>query len=559
MRRLWREDVVLQVLATDKGLQQAINQAKRKKEKKRAEIEKADRFLEKFSPEDMILQGKELSRRFVLHVGPTNSGKTYGALCALKAAENGVYLGPLRLLALEVFETFNSEGYGCTLLTGEEYSEIPFSRYTASTIELCDFTEHYQVAVIDEAQMIADSFRGDRWLQAICLVDAEEVHICLAPEALPLIENLVKRLGSSYEIIHTQRLVPLEFAGAVRSIEEAQPGDAFIVFSRKKVLNLAAELEKKGFKCSVIYGALPPASRKEEVRRFAEGETKYVVATDAIGMGISLPIKRIIFVEIEKYDGTGDRVLTPAEIKQIAGRAGRYKKYDLGQVLTMSDPNYVEECLDQKITPIRKLRLGFPQEALLIDYPLDKLLAQWDTLPGSELFERTDMSDAEFLLKSLGKVGKAVSKELLYSMITCPVDIKNDTLVGYWKDCCGRILVGLDPVKPEFPTETLDQCEVQYRAYDIYHQMMRRINVEDPCLKEKEELCEKINTFLKKEKNGFLRKCRICGKPLGVAGKYNICDDCFHRQKQERYFARSEGQEPHRKRRRRKKGEKHSR
>ena len=100
---------------------------------------------------------------------------------------------------------------------------------------------------------------------------------------------------------------------------DLKKGDALIVFSKKSVLALAAHLENQGVHCSVIYGNLPPATRREQVRRFLAKETEVVVSTDAIGMGLNLPIRRIVFVETRKFDGVNKRTLNPEEIKQIAG------------------------------------------------------------------------------------------------------------------------------------------------------------------------------------------------------------------------------------------------
>ena len=118
--------------------------------------------------------------------------------------------------------------------------------------------------------------------------------------------------------------MPLAFDDRISSdfTKEARRGTAFIVFSRKDVHAVAGELQRKGFRCSVIYGALPYDVRRNEVKRYVNGETDIVVATDAIGMGLNLPIERVIFLTTEKFDGTQQRPLTPTEIKQIAGRAG---------------------------------------------------------------------------------------------------------------------------------------------------------------------------------------------------------------------------------------------
>jgi len=537
--RLWKEKEVLEILDNNKDLKRFLDaKAKKKEERRQRALEKtaaADEFLKQFSPDDLIKQGRELSRRFILHVGPTNSGKTYQALEALKKAETGLYLGPLRLLALEMFEALNMEGFPCNLLTGEEFEPIPFAKKTASTIELCDFDHHYDVAVIDEAQLIADPFRGSSWTSAICLVDADEVHICMASEALNLVRNLLASMNAPYEIVTHERLVPLQFSGLFKNIKNVQAGDALIAFSRKRVLAISALLEKEGIRSSVIYGALPPAARREETRKFAQKETKVVVATDAIGMGISLPIKRVIFVETEKFDGTDVRPLKVSEIKQIAGRAGRFGKYDLGEALTMGNKKYISSALDDAVPDIKKLQIAFPKEALEYDYPLGKLLAQWDALPENELYDRADMTEAEALLRRLMKIEHCFSKDMLYALITCPVDVKNDKLVSYWYQCCLCIANGEDLPKPGYGESTLELCELKYQAYDVYHQLLRRIGIEDDCLEDKERLCRKINKFLLKQKKEYLRRCKRCGKELPISSRFNYCDDCYEKVT-ERYY-----------------------
>lgn len=524
---LWREADVQYAILYIPEVRRANKRKEAKKKQQGQKSEDAIRFLEQFSPEMLFQAGSELRRHFILHVGPTNSGKTYQALQALKEAENGVYLGPLRLLALEVMENLNADGCLCSLLTGEESIEIPGAEKTASTVELCNYQEHYKVAVIDEAQMIEDHFRGPHWARAISLVDAEEVHICLAPAAEPFLRSVAERMDPDYEVIYHERLVPLEFKGLFRDIDAVEPGDALIAFSRKKVLQIAAELERKNIMASVIYGSLPPSSRREEVRRFSEKETTVVVATDAIGMGISLPIRRIIFTETEKYDGVRGRSLNKSEIKQIAGRAGRFGKYDLGEVLTMSDPRRVAAALREEEKPLEKLTIGFPTEALEYDRPLKDMLNFWDTLPKNDLFIREDMRDAEFLLGKLGKLPKDVSKAQIFDFITCPLGIKKSELVEYWRECCLRILWGQRILKPYFPEDNLEHCELKYHAYDIYHQLLRRIGVEDDCMAEKDRLSERINAFLKEEKSSFLKHCRICGKEMSIYDRFSICDECF--------------------------------
>lgn len=267
--KLWDVDTVEKLVQSPEILRE-IKRLNEKRKKKKS----AKNYLTLFDIEGLRQQAEEMDREFILHIGPTNSGKTYTAMEALKKCNSGLYLGPLRLLALEMFETLNSQGFPCDLLTGEEYIETPGACFTASTIELCNFSEEYDIAVIDEAQMIADLDRGDRWTKAIYLVNAKQVHICLAPEATEIVERILDSFHAEYTIENHERLAPLEYTHFMKSLDEVCPGDALIVFSRKAVLAVAAELNSKHIPASVIYGALPPQSRREEVRRFTSGEKK---------------------------------------------------------------------------------------------------------------------------------------------------------------------------------------------------------------------------------------------------------------------------------------------
>ena len=376
--------------------------------------------------------------------------------------------------------------------------------------------------------MIADPSRGGSWTKAIFMVDAAEVHICLSPDAEGLIRRILDGFDAEYTIHKHERLAPLAFAGKVDSMKEVRDGDAVIVFSRRAVLATAAELQQLGKKTSVIYGALPPASRREEVRRFAEGESTVVVSTDAIGMGISLPIKRIIFREVSKFDGEDDRLLNGSEIRQIAGRAGRYGIYDRGEVLAVAHPELVEDALAHEGMPLDRVTIPFPKEAVDTGYSFRRLFREWQELPFVEGFMREDMTEAMFLLGELGdKMARQLDRALLYELITCPVDIKNDRLVLYWLECCIAISVGAEPEVPDFETDDLEGCELQYKALDVRHQLLRRIGVEDPRMDEKLELCEKINQLLLSDKKRFHKRCRRCGRLLPATWPYGICDACY--------------------------------
>ena len=525
----WSESMITSALRKTpvKRELEKIRKRKEKQEQKRQELRS---FLQGFDIERFRSVAADMDRKFVLHVGPTNSGKTYDAIKALKESESGLYLGPLRLLALEMFDNLNADGCLCNLITGEEFINVPGAAFTASTIELCDFSHHYDVAVIDEAQMVADRNRGDKWLRAIYCVDASEVHICLAPEARELILNLLDGFNASYEVHEHERFTPLIFEGAFKTIKDARPGDALIVFSRKAVLAVAAELEQYGIKASVIYGALPPASRREEIRKFTSHETEVVVATDAIGMGVSLPIRRIIFCEVSKFDGVYTRMLLPGEVKQISGRAGRYGIYDEGYVLSMLETSHIRQCLDEEVEPVSVITLPFPEEALDSNYRIDKLLEAWDELPDVPGIVRADMADAIELYSYLKTYVAGVDKKTIFKLIICPFDIKDDDLVAYWHDCSLAIIDDRMLPEPYSGEDTLTECERKYRELDIRHQLLRGIGIEEDRIEEKMALCRKINIFLTENKEDYLRRCRRCGRLLPATYSYGLCEKCFHRQ-----------------------------
>jgi ATP-dependent RNA helicase SUPV3L1/SUV3 len=271
-------------------------------------------------------------RKLIAVLGPTNSGKTYDAFKRLATARAGAYLGPLRLLALEAFTRLNDEfGVVASLITGEERRIVEGSRVTASTIEMLDPTKDLEVAVIDEIQMLTDPDRGWAWTQAVVGANADEVWLLGALSAEPAIRALAERLGLPLEVRKKERKHPLVVADqalaphANGALRMAEPGDAFIVFSRRDALNLRDDLLAAKRSVACIYGALSPEVREREAQRFATGEAEILVATDAIGLGLNLgPLQRVVFTSVQKFDGTERCELSVPMLQQIGGRAGRY-------------------------------------------------------------------------------------------------------------------------------------------------------------------------------------------------------------------------------------------
>ena len=279
---------------------------------------------------------RELKRKIVFHVGPTNSGKTYAALKELKSATTGYYLAPLRLLALEGYENLKKENVAVSLITGEEEIIDEESTHISSTIEMMNISVDVDVCVIDEIQMISDRDRGWAWANALMGVPAKKVILTGSENALPAIKELCEYLGESLEVIHFTRKNELTMMQKSTSIKKIEPQTAIVAFSRRDVLSLKQQLSQQ-YSVSVVYGNLSPEVRREEAKRFREGQSQILVSTDAIAMGLNLPIKTLLFAKDNKFDGLRRRELLPTEVSQIAGRAGRYGFEEKGYVGALDD------------------------------------------------------------------------------------------------------------------------------------------------------------------------------------------------------------------------------
>ncbi len=507
-------------------------------------------------PELEFAEVRQMHRRFILHIGPTNSGKTFRSLERLKLARCGVYLGPLRLLALEVYEQMNKYEVPCTMRTGQECIEEADSRVVASTIEMADFDENYDIAVIDEAQMVTDPDRGHSWTKAILGIRAEEIHICMSPAAEQAIIHLIELCREDYEIERYERKTalicedePFVFPDDVRK------GDALIVFSKKSVLDVAGRLEEQKINASVIYGSLPPEIRRRQMHLFNSGRTKVVVATDAIGMGLNLPVRRIVFLQAEKYDGVSRRPLLVSEIKQIAGRAGRFGIYDSGYVNAMGreELQYIRERYEAEEDPVSQVHLGFPQILLDIEAPMDELLKIWHDVTPTEPFVKENIDETLYLYEQAKRCKEMIdgfeNKHVLYRMITCPIDIKDRFVVSLWLQYCRTYTADVSLEKPVFHRDRsrgIMQYETYYKQLDLYYQFSHRMQkvIDEEWLESEREKTEMaIMRYLTKGKYKYIARCKYCGKLLQLGSPFQVCDHCYHRDGRREHFRQKERME----------------
>ena len=492
---------------------------------------------------DLYPLARSMHRRFILHLGPTNSGKTYEGVARLRGALHGIYLGPLRLLAAEQFETLNVDDVPCSLVTGEEQIRVPGSRVQSSTVEMADLKTHYDVAVIDECQMIADRDRGGAWTAAILGLCADEIHACASPDAEGLLTRMILECGDELSIVRHERMTPLtvekegfQFPASVR------PGDALIVFSKARVHAVAAELRGKGYRVSLIYGALPPDVRRDQAERFQQGETDVVVSTDAIAMGMNLPIERVVFLESEKYDGDITRTLTDAEIKQIAGRAGRYGKYDIGYVNAYGFKGLIASALSKPLYPLTEAVIRFPESLLGIPLPLTQIINQWLAMQDKSFFSKASTVRMAALAAMMET--KRTDKALLYRFLCIPFDETDPDLLSRWKtmyhaECAQEHVEVLSQlpgmINPEECTiQMLDGLEADYRRCDLYYNYAR-LFLEDPDrvleeIQQRKDLISQGIVHILSTQKLQQRTCRACKRNLPWNWPYRLCDACYRRQ-----------------------------
>lgn len=386
-----------------------------------------------------------MRRRFVAVLGPTNSGKTHEAMDALAQAKTGVYLAPLRLLALENYERLADRGVKVSLVTGEERRITPDATHVASTIEMLDTSRPVEVAVIDEIQMLEDLERGSAWTAAVCGAAAKTVYLLGSLSARPAVEALAERLGCELEVKLLKRKSPLEMAPrAVGNLGQLRRGDAVIAFSRRDVLNWATNIAQAGFRVATIYGNLSPEVRRAQAQRFRDGEADIVVATDAIGMGLNLPVARVVFTTAKKFDGISEDILPPWLAHQIAGRAGRFGLHEAGLVAGFDDHTHhiVARLLRTRPDPLSS-RGFYVTPSLQHIRSIAAATGERSLAKSLELFSRNiDLTDDFFLPGDLSEQiertqwldALPLSLEHRFTLSLVPVSTRVESLSQAWRD-----------------------------------------------------------------------------------------------------------------------------
>ncbi|MFC5499696.1 helicase-related protein [Caenimonas terrae] len=427
---------------------------------KRIEAERAQELVKLKDYPQAFPVARDLQRSIHFKLGPTNSGKTYEALIALQNARSGVYLAPLRLLAMEIRDRLTAQGIPCNLMTGEEHDIVPGARHTACTMEMMNPQNEVDVAVIDEIQMLRDPGRGWAWTAALVGVPARDVYVCGSPSVHASCIQVLDAIGEAHQTAWLQRKTPLEVevenvTGGQRGKKGMgrglQPGDAVIAFSRKDVLTLSARYREQGFSVATIYGALAPEVRRTESERFATGEAHIVVATDAIGMGLNLRVHRVVFSTVHKFDGVQTRPLNTTEVRQIAGRAGRYGMHPKGLVSALDRedlPHIRRMLLEEEPSAMFALAIApspWHIEALaqlLGTQHIGAILAYFATriAAHSSLFETAGLEEQTTLAHLVDRLAPGMSLQEKFTWSCAPISSDKDNERDYFEICLRAFL-----------------------------------------------------------------------------------------------------------------------
>jgi ATP-dependent RNA helicase SUPV3L1/SUV3 len=274
-------------------------------------------------------------------LGPTNTGKTHLAVERMCAHSSGMMGFPLRLLAREIYDRIvKIKGAALVaLITGEERIEPVNARYYCCTVESMVMERDFAFVALDEAQLGADPERGHIFTDRLLHARGREETMLLGSESL---RPLIRKLLPEAEIISRPRFSTLSYGGA-KKLSRLPKRSAIVAFSVEQVYVVAELLRRLRGGAAVVMGALSPRTRNAQVAMFQSGDVDYLVATDAIGMGLNLDVTHVAFAGLAKFDGSRRRRLSVAEMAQIAGRAGRHQHDGTFGTLSGESSEYTPE------------------------------------------------------------------------------------------------------------------------------------------------------------------------------------------------------------------------
>ena len=300
--------------------------------------------------------------RILCVLGPTNTGKTHLAVERLLSHRTGIIGLPLRLLAREVYDRcVRIKGdRAVALVTGEEKIIPRGATWFICTVEAMPMDRQYDFLAVDEIQLAQDAERGHVFTDRLLHARGTEETMFLGSDTM---RGLIRRLVPKAEFVARPRLSQLTYAGA-KKLSRLPKRSAIVAFSAADVYAIAEQVKRQRGGAAVVLGALSPRARNAQVELFQNRDVDVMVATDAIGMGLNLDIEHMAFAELTKFDGVGMRPLTPAEIGQIAGRAGRHlRNGTFGTTASCAplEPDLIERIENHRFEPVTSARWRNPE------------------------------------------------------------------------------------------------------------------------------------------------------------------------------------------------------
>jgi len=389
---------------------------------------------------DLFPAARAIKRHFIIHVGGTNTGKTHDSMEMMAHAPSGVYLSPLRMLAYEGREVIRSYGVPCSFATGEEKELQQGAKHISETIGMLDYNRPYDCAVIDECQLISGE-DGSLYTNAILGVNAKTVCVCCAWSGLEITKRLIELCGDTWEIVEHHRTSELKFEDT--PFDGPRRNDAYIVFSRLGAHQMAEWLEEQGMTPSIVYGKLPYEVKMEEARKFEDGQTDCLVATDAIAIGQNYNIERIVFRDVTKFINRREIRLDSQTVKQVAGRAGRYGRFPVGYVNTWraADRDEIRLKLQEEDVPSKTAPLELPAFLVEKDLPLSLIYRAWTSSQAGEPFVKADTETELFICRLIEAEYPSISRMNEYTLASLPLDLRDRSQLDLLRSLLGAMLV----------------------------------------------------------------------------------------------------------------------
>ena len=339
--------------------------------------------------------------RLIAVLGPTNTGKTHYAVERMLGHASGMIGLPLRLLAREVYDRIVRlrGARSVALITGEEKILPPRAVYFVCTVEAMPMSREVEFLAVDEIQLMADPERGHIFTQRLLHARGRFETLFLGSA---IAAPLIRRLLPEAEFIHRERFSELRYDGS-KKLTRLPRRSAVVAFSADRVYAIAELIRRQRGGAAVVMGSLSPRTRNAQVALYQSGEVDFLVATDAIGMGLNMDVDHVAFAGLRKFDGKRTRWLTPQEIGQIAGRAGRYRKdgtFGVTGEAEEIDPDLVEAVESHTYEPL----IAAEWRTAALDFAnLNDLLCSLATPPLREGLKLAPESLDETVLRALSR------------------------------------------------------------------------------------------------------------------------------------------------------------